>query len=115
MKAFVKPAIILGMAGAVALGSMTAAEARVRPGVAGAAGFAAGVAVGAAANSRAYGYYGPGYRAYGYAPGYRAYGYAPGYGAYGASPYGYDGGYRSYGFTSDGRPLWEERRLEGIE
>ena len=37
MKAFVKPALVLGMAGALALGSMTASEARSGRWVAGAA------------------------------------------------------------------------------
>jgi hypothetical protein len=64
MKLLVKPAIVLGIAGALALGSMTASQARVRPWVAGAAGFAAGAAIGAAAANS--GYYGDGYYDGGY-------------------------------------------------
>ncbi|MBN8935270.1 MAG: hypothetical protein J0I13_02950 [Rhizobiales bacterium] len=112
MKAFVKPAIVLGMAGAMALGSMTASQARVRPWAAGAAGFAAGAVIGAAAaNSAYYGprYYTPGYAAYGYAPGYDSYGYQPGYNSYSYGP--------SYEYNDVGvsRPRWEERRLKGID
>jgi hypothetical protein len=112
MKAFVKPAIILGMAGAMALGSMTASEARVRPWVAGAAGFAAGAAIGAAAANSAYGprYYTPGYAAYGYAPGYDSYAYEPGY----SSSYSYGPSYE-YNDVGVNRPSWEERRLKGID
>ncbi len=60
MKFLVKPAIVLGIAGALALGSMTASQARVRPWVAGAAGFAAGAAIGAAAQANSGYYYGDG-------------------------------------------------------
>jgi hypothetical protein len=112
MKAFVKPAIVLGIASAMALGSMTTSEARVRPWVAGAAGFAVGTAIGAAAaNSAYYGprYYRPGYAAYGYAPGYDSYGHAPAY-----NSYSYGSNYE-YGFSDTNRPNWEERRLKGIE
>jgi hypothetical protein len=112
MKAFVKPAIVLGIAGAMALGSMTASEARVRPWAAGAAGFAAGAVIGAAAaNSAYYGprSYSPGYATYGYAPGYDSYAYEPGYNSYSSGP-SYE-----YGYSGTNRPNWEERRLKGIE
>ena len=51
MRLLGKTAIVLGMAGAVALGSMTASEARNRGAAiaAGTAGFVAGAAIGAAA------------------------------------------------------------------
>jgi hypothetical protein len=106
-----KPAMIAGVVGALALSSVTASQARVRPWVAGAAGFAAGAAIGSAAASNGY-YYNNGYGynddSYAYAydrpataytgdpayAGYNAYGYAPGY------------GYRT-------GPYWQERRLEG--
>jgi hypothetical protein len=113
MNPFVKPAMILGIAGAMALGSMTASEARVRPWVAGAAGFAVGTAIGAAAASSAYygpRYYSPGYAAYGYAPGYESYGYEPVYN----NSYSYGPSYE-YGYSGTNRPNWEERRLKGIE
>ena len=66
MKSIVKPAIVLGIAGALALGSMTPSQARVRPWVAAGIGLAAGAAIGAAA-ANANGYYGYGY-AYSYGP-----------------------------------------------
>ncbi|MBX9845983.1 MAG: hypothetical protein K2Z80_29685 [Xanthobacteraceae bacterium] len=80
MKALVKPAVILGVAGVLTLGSMTASEARYRGWVAGAAGFAVGAAIGAAAANASYynaGYYAGGY--YGYEPAYAydSYGYSP--------------------------------------
>jgi len=83
MKALIKPAMILGVAGVLTFGSMTASEARNRGWVAGAAGFAMGAAIGAAAANASYynaGYYGPGY-AYdlGYAVGYDSYAYSPTY------------------------------------
>jgi len=75
MNAFVKPALVLGMAGAMALGSMTASEARSGRWVGAGIGLAGAVIAGAAiASSR--GHYGHGY--------YGGYGYAPAYG------YGYD-------------------------
>src|SRR5258708_11937777 len=98
MNPFAKSALVLGAVGALALGSVTASEARSGRFVAGAAGFAVGAAVGAAAASSAYynngyyyydgGYYGagyayaPGYDSYAYAPGYDSYAYAPGYSTY---------------------------------
>ena len=83
MKTFAKSALVLGAVGALALGSVTASEARSGRWVAGAAGFAVGAAVGAAAANAAYynsGYYGGYYDAsYAYAPGYGGYAYSPAY------------------------------------
>ena len=81
MKTMIKPAVVLGLAGALALGSMTASEARSRPWVAAGVGLAAGAAIAGAAAAANSGYYGGyGYDAYAYDPGY-AYGsgyvYAP--------------------------------------
>ena len=56
MRLLGKTAIVLGMAGAMALGSMTASEARWRAGPAAAAGFVAGAAIGAAAANANAGY-----------------------------------------------------------
>ena len=61
MKAILKPAIVLGFAGALALGSMTPTEAAERGGLAAEAGRTAGAAIaGAAADANAQDY-GPGY------------------------------------------------------
>lgn len=113
MKNLVRPALVLGIAGVLALGSITASQARVRPyvwggsgfrpWVAGAAGFTAGAAIGAAAANAAaygadasYGSYDPAYADTSdpnsvHSFGYNSYAYAPGYrtdrGGYG---YGYD-------------------------
>jgi hypothetical protein len=115
MRLLGKTTIVLGMAGALALGSITASQARVRPWVAGAAGFAAGAAVGAAAANANAGYYGPGYYAnaptYAYtgdpAYEYNSYAYAPGYRGYG---YGYDS---SYSYNTNTTSPMRERVLEG--
>jgi len=108
MKFLVKPAIVLGIAGALALGSMTASQARVRPWVAGAAGFAAGAAIGAAAANSGY-YYGDGY--------YDSYAADPGYYTYDRPARAYTGdpayaGYR-YGYGYNGNSYWRERQLQG--
>ena len=118
MNRFAKSALVLGAVGAIALGSMTSSEARSGRWVAGAAGFAVGAAVGAAAANAAYynsgyygagyyygsgyyaaGYYEPTYDSYAYAPGY-SYAYSPGYSSYAYAPgydaYAYAPGY-SYG------------------
>jgi hypothetical protein len=106
MRLLGKTAIVLGMAGAVALGSMTASQARhFRAGPAVAAGVA-GLALGAAA-ANSYGY---GYDSYGY----DSYAYEPGYGSsyYGsASPYSNYDGY--YGYNSNAVSPMRERQLEG--
>jgi hypothetical protein len=138
MKTWMKPAMVLGIAGALAIGTATASQARVKPWVAGAAGFAAGAAIGAAAaNANAYygrGYYdaaydptyaytgdpayAAGYAAYGYAPGYEAYAYAPRYHRgywYGDArtrsvPHHYDPG---AGYNSNTVAPWQDWKLQG--
>ena len=105
MNTFAKSALVLGTVGALALGSMTASEARSGRWVAGAVGVAAGVAIGAAAANAAYYnggyYYAPGYAyepvydSYAYAPGYTySYGYTPAYDSYAYAP-----GYDSYAYV----------------
>jgi hypothetical protein len=85
MRPIVKSATVLGMAGALALASMTASQARVWPWAAAGIGLAAGAALAsAAAANHAYYYgYGPGFGAYAYdpyyGPGYDAFAYSPGY------------------------------------
>lgn len=136
MNTLAKSALVLGAVGALALGSVTASEARGGGRfVAGAAGFAVGAAVGAAAANAAYGgYYGPGYA---YEPGYDAYAYAPGYAytpAYDApayDSYAYAPGYRYYrgghvetrstprhydpgsGYNSNTVAPWQDWKLQG--
>jgi len=122
MRLLGKTAIVLGMAGAMALGSMTASQARWRAGPAAAAGFVAGAAIGAAAANANAGYYygsGYGYDSYAYeptyvAPAYDSYAYEPTYvaPAYTApSYYGPVGGYSGYNTNYTGP--WSERRLQG--
>jgi len=132
MNTFAKSALVLGTVGALALGSMTASEARSGRWVAGAA-IGAGLALGAAAANSAYynnGYYNNGYAPdYAYAPGYNAYGYAPGYSYEPAPAYGY-GYYGSPdlstqsaprhrdargGYNSNTLAPWQDRRLQGID
>lgn len=126
MRLFGKTAIVLGMAGAMALGSMTASQARWRAGPA-VAGFVAGAAIGAAAaNANANYYYGSGYGydSYAYAPGYDSYAYAPGYVAVAPAytapsyygPVNEYGSYNSnYGYSYDSNNVgpWRGRVLEG--
>ena len=132
MNTFAKSALVLGTVGALALGSMTASEARSGRWVAGAVGVAAGVAVGAAVANSAYynsGYYGGGYA---YAPGYDAYAYEPAYApVYAPAPaYGYYGYYGSPdlstqsaprhrdingGYNSNTLAPWQDRRMQGID
>ena len=115
MRLLGKTAIVAGLAGAMALGSMTASQARsFRAGPAVAAGVA-GFALGAAA-ANAGGYYGPGYAydSYAYAPGYSSYGYSyePAYGGY--DSYAYSPGYRFEGsYNSNFNGPWHERSLQG--
>lgn len=72
MNVFVKPALALGLAGALALAVATPSEARNGRNAAaigaGVAGFAVGAAVGAAAANSNRAYYGEPYGYYGYAP-----------------------------------------------
>jgi hypothetical protein len=142
MRLLGKTAIVLGMAGAMAIGSMTASEARWRAGPA-AAGFVAGAAIGAAAANANAGYYygsGYGYDSYAYAPaysGYDSYAYEPayaapaysGYDSYAYEPayvapatvytppsyYGPVGGYAYSGYNTNYTGPWSERRLQGRE
>lgn len=117
MNVLVKPAMILGLAGAMALGSMTPSEARSgRTWAAAGVGFAAGAMLGAAAANANRGYYynepyayapGPTYSGYsepvyvepGY--GYNAYGYDS-YPVYSAPRYRNDAGHRYRGGGSSG-------------
>src|SRR6476646_9376406 len=117
MRLLGKTAIVLGMAGAMAIGSMTASEARNGRNAAiaaGAGGFVAGAAIGAAAANANAGYYygsGYGYNDYAYAPGYTYDGPASAYTgdpAYNYGGYGYSG-YSNYGYNNNLR----ERQLEG--
>jgi len=120
MKLLGKSAIVLGIAGAIAIGSITASDARVRPGVAAAAGFAVGAATCAeAANANAGYYYGSGY-------GYDSYAYAPGYAApvYAEpvyTPPSYYGPVAPYssryysGYDTNHVGPWQERRLQGLD
>jgi hypothetical protein len=95
MRLLGKTAIAIGLTGAMALGSVTASQARVRPWVAGAAGFAVGAAIGSAAANASY--YGPNY-SYGgyYGPDYD---YRPHYGYAYQPSYAYRNRYSSYNPT----------------
>jgi hypothetical protein len=125
MRLLGKTAIVLGMAGAMALGSMTASEARNGRNAAiaaGAGGFVAGAAIGAAAANANAGYYygsGYGYDSYAYEPAYAydSYAYEPAYAAPAYVPpsyYGPVGGYYS-GYNTNYTGPWSERRLQGRE
>ena len=74
MRLLAKSAVVLSVAGAMAIGADDRLRgARSRGWVGGAAGFAAGAAIGAAAANANAAYYGPGYSSYGYAPTYGYY------------------------------------------
>ena len=133
MNRFVKPIALLGLAGAMTVGALAPqAEARNGRWVAGAAGFAVGAAVGAAAANANAGYYDRGYYAPGYAyePAYApAYAYEPAY----DNSYAYEPAYvapvapayRTYGYRDYGwrggvnRPnnsyTIKNRHLDGTE
>jgi hypothetical protein len=126
MRLLGKTALVTGVAAAMALGSMTASEARNGRNAALAGGFIAGAAIGAAAANANSGYYGRGYGydSYAYAPGYGydSYAAAPGYGYYDAPARAYTGdpaynpnygysGYNNYNSNYNG-PM-RERQLEG--
>jgi len=131
MRLFGKTAMVLGMASAMALGSMTASEARNGRNAAiaaGAGGFIAGAAIGAAAANANAGYYGYGYNSYAYEPaysGYDSYAYEPAYVAPApvyTSPSYYGpvtGGYASYsynsGYDTNYVGPWRERTLMGLD
>ncbi|MEA3025980.1 MAG: hypothetical protein QOF91_1265 [Alphaproteobacteria bacterium] len=109
MRLIGKTAIVLGMAGAMALGSMTASQARWRAGPAAAAGFVAGAAIGAAAANASAGYY------YGSGYGYDSYAYEPAYSGYDSYGYGPVTTYGRYysGYDTNYVGPWQERRLQG--
>lgn len=114
MRMLGKTAIVLGMAGAMALGAMSPSEARGGRNAAiaaGVGGFLAGAALGAAAANANAGYYGPayGYDSYAYAP---APVYTPGsyYGPVTTYESPYDAGYD----TNYIGP-WQERKLIGSD
>lgn len=95
MKPFVKPAVVVGVAGALAFAAATASQARVR----------------AAYDRYAYtpGY--AGYGAYAAAPAHRYRGYRSGYDpSIQSVPPHYDPG---YGYNSNTISPWQEHRLEG--
>jgi hypothetical protein len=135
MRLFGKTLIVLGMTGAMAIGSMTASEARNGRNsaiAAGAGGFVAGAAIGAAAANANAGYYsgggyGYGYDNYAYQPayGYDSYAYEPAYVApapvyRSPSYYGpVTGGYNSYsynsGYDTNYVGPWRERKLMGLD
>jgi len=124
MRLIGKTAIVLGMAGAMALGSMTASEARggrnAAAIAAGAGGFVAGAAIGAAAANANAGYYG-----YGGYSGYDSYAYEPAYvepaPVYRSQSYygPVNGGYDSYsynrGYDTNYIGPWRERKLMGLD
>ena len=114
-------AMVLGLAGAMAIGSMTASEARGGRNAALAGGFIAGAAIGAAAANANAGYYSGAY-------GYDSYAYAPGtapatptsyaYAAPVYTPPSYYGPVTTYQSTYPGYDTnyigpWRERQLQG--
>jgi len=128
--------MVLGLAGILAVASMTPSEARNNGWAAAGIGFAAGALVGAAAanaNNHYYGYgpaygYGPGYayepaETYAYQPGpvYAAPAYryrAPAYASDPANAYTGDPAYaygRAYGYNPNANAPWQERRLRGSD
>ena len=121
MRLLGKTAIVLGMAGAIALGSMTVSEARGGRNAAiaaGAGGFVAGAAIGAAAANANAGYYGygGGYDSYAYEPAYVA--PAPVYtspGYYGPVTGGYDSYSYNSGYDTNYIGPWRERKLMGLD
>ncbi len=120
MRLLGKSAIVLGVACAMALGSMTALDARNRGAwVAGVAGFAAGAAVGAVAANANASYYGPGYAyepAYTYEPAYPVYSYDRNATAYTGNPAlnpGY--GYSRYNYDTNYTGPMRERQLNVLD
>jgi len=121
MRLLGKTAIVFGLAGAMALGSMTASEARNGRNAAiaaGAGGFVAGAAIGAAAANANAGYYygsgGYGYDSYAYEPAYAEPAYVAPEPVY-TSP-SYYGPVRTYeysGYNTNYTGPWSERKLQG--
>jgi hypothetical protein len=122
MNRFVKPIALLGLAGVMTVGAFAPqAEARNGRWAAGAAGFAVGAAVGAAAANANAGYYDRGYYAPGYAyePAYAEPTYVePSY-SYGYNTYAYEPAPRYYYNRGVNRPnnsyTIKERHLNGTE
>lgn len=116
-------AVVLGLAGAMAIGSITTSEARGGRNAALLGGFIAGAAVGAAAANANAGYYsgGYGYDSYAYAPGYSAgYAYEPAYAEPVYAPPSYYGPVTTYqspyrGYDTNYIGPWHERRLQGLD
>jgi hypothetical protein len=113
-------AMVLGLAGAMAIGSMTACEARGGRNAALVGGLIAGAAIGAAAANANAGAYG--YDSYAYAPGYSvgydSYAYEPAYAAPVYTPPSYYGPVTTYqspyrGYDTNYIGPWHERRLQG--
>ena len=117
-------AMVLGLAGAMAIGSMKASEARGGRNAALAGGFIAGAAISAAAANANAGYYSGayGYDSYAYAPGYSSsydsYAYEPAYAAPVYTPPSYYGPVTTHQSTDPGYDTnyigpWRERQLQG--
>jgi len=114
-------AMVLGLAGAMAIGPMTASEARGGRNAAFAGGIIAGAAIGAAAANANAGYYSGayGYDSYAYAPGYYdSYAYEPAYAAPVYTPPSYYGPVTTYqspypGYDTNYIGPWRERQLQG--
>ena len=124
MRMLGKTAMVLGVAGTMAIGSITASDARPRYWAAGAAGFAVGAAVGAAAANASAGYYygTPGYDSYAYSPSYayeQSYAYEPAYAAPVYTAPSYYGPVVTYdssiypGYNTNYVGPWSERRIQG--
>lgn len=115
MRLLGKTAVVLGVAGAMALGAMTPSEARFRPWLGAGIGLAAGALIAGAAANANRGYYGPGYGYYD-AEAYpgdanaraRGYGYEPAY-----PTYYYGSGYDGYNSNTTSR--MRERQLKGTD
>jgi hypothetical protein len=118
---FVKPALVLGFAGALALSAVTSADAQRRswragPGIG--LGVAAGAFIAGAAIASSNSYYGPGYYdpGYAYGPGYA---YAPSYGYADVDAYAYAPGpaYESRYTYAPSQPYagWGENRCRDFQ
>jgi hypothetical protein len=123
MTTLMKPALVLGIAGALAFSAITPSEARGGRNAAAIGLGLAGAAIAGAAIASSRPYYGPGYYGGGYAynPGYAydSYAYSPGY-AYEPAPvyvapgYGYGYGYYG-GYNSNYTGPMRERQLKGTD
>jgi len=117
-------AMVLGLAGAMAIGSVTASEARSGRNAAIVGGLIAGAVIGAAAANANAGYYSGayGYDSYAYSPGYSvgydSYAYQPAYAAPVYTPPSYYGPVTTYhspyfGYDTNYVGPWRERQLLG--